>query len=153
MSETIDETLPLEKEVTESFSVLSSGSELNGEEKPQPELGSVSIEDVRKDWDEGRQQLAQCFAKLLSVLSRRNGQLRNLCIKYQNEVMRAPEMKETESKNQKWQTCESIGDIYWDVFKEACICGISHVVEISLDCIQKLMANAILTGSMYLKKF
>ncbi|ETO15125.1 hypothetical protein RFI_22239, partial [Reticulomyxa filosa] len=92
-----------------------------------------------------KQHLLQSFAKLLSVLSRRHAHLRNLCIKYRDELMKSDETRDPKGSSSMVED----GNIYWDLFKEACSAGVPHITEIALDCIQKLMATSILTGSVY----
>ena len=83
-----------------------------------------------------RRQLLFCVEKLLNVISRRQRDLRNKCIDVQKEIRGL----KVDPPN---------GDKYWLIFQMSCQSQVPPIVEVSLDCIQKLMAASILTGQTY----
>lgn len=85
-----------------------------------------------------QRQLLFCIDKLLSVISRRQRDLRNKCLDVQSEV-----------KALKRDPPNGNGDRYWVIFQMSCQSQVPPIVEVALDSIQKLMAAAILTGSTY----
>lgn len=82
------------------------------------------------------QQLLFCLDKLLNVLGRRQKLLRNKCLQFRHKIQSLK--KEPNS-----------GDEYWLIFEICCKCQIAHVVEIAIDCTQKLFAASIFTGKTY----
>lgn len=76
--------------------------------------------------------------KLLSVINRRYKDLRQKCIEYRREIQSLP----NDPLN---------GDAYWPIFRMACESNVSHIIEVALDSIQKLMASSIFIGNTYNK--
>ncbi|ETO13135.1 hypothetical protein RFI_24239 [Reticulomyxa filosa] len=98
-----------------------------------------------------KQQLLQCFGKLLNVLPRKNRELRDLIAVFNTQVSSAEasvESKEKEKTKDSNSSPIDSADPYWTVFKQACDTNLPHVIEVALDCIQKLLATSILTGSI-----
>ncbi|ETO27341.1 hypothetical protein RFI_09790 [Reticulomyxa filosa] len=90
--------------------------------KKEEHVGVVSEVTKVKDKKEMKQEMIKSFAKLLSGLSRRHRQLRAMCMEYRDEVMNISEVQIIEN-----------GDRYWGLFKQCCVTGMPHIVELSLD--------------------
>ena len=86
-----------------------------------------------------RHLLLLCLEKMLNAISRRYRDLRSQCIETRDLIKSLP----NEPKN---------GDEYFGVFKVCCLSQVPYIVEITLDCMQKLIASQILVGKLKIKE-